>query len=151
MDATMVKWCAQLEKACGLASDHDIDLYLEAIENLRDSDDPEVLHCMLRCFRDTDAGEVQYELVEACEAFADEVYVKAFIEEGEALARNSPHWFELMFQSILNTESCAEIALETVGELDRALSRFWIEYTDNLAKKEPQYATMRDRMASLVS
>jgi len=117
MKNTETELCQRLQNVCEFNSDEDIDEFVDITSQLRGSKDPEVLRCMLRCFRDTDAGEVQYELVEACEEFSDELYVPIFLEEGLEFLARSPEWFSLMFQSILNTTSCVDQVVKNFSHL----------------------------------
>jgi hypothetical protein len=96
--------CKTVAEVCELRSELDIMRYIKVIEKLHASSSPEVLRCMLRCLRDTDAGGVQYELVEACEAYPIDVYVRTFLDEGLDMEEEAPEWFGLMFQSILNAD-----------------------------------------------
>ena len=59
-----------LEASCELKTPDEIDLYLQAVADLRGQQDQDVLRLMLRCLRDPEAGEVQYELVGAIESFS---------------------------------------------------------------------------------
>src|SRR5262245_13509145 len=110
--------CRTLASVCELRSESDIDRYIEVIEQLRRSSSHDVLRHMLRCLRDEDAGEVQYELVEACESYPIGVYVNTFLEEGLEVQRAAPEWFELMFQSILNSESCRKLAIKAINRME---------------------------------
>jgi len=90
MTKTEEEQCKTLAAVCDLKSELDILGYMKVIEKLRASSSPDVLRCMLRCLRDTDAGEVQYELVEACEAYPGDVYVRTFLDEGLGVERAAP-------------------------------------------------------------
>lgn len=133
------KWCNQLKKSCELNTDDDFEQYIEAISQLKKSRNPEVLRHMLRCFRDIDAGEIQYELVEACEIFPDNIYVDIFIEESQVFAQKSPRWFELMFQSILNTETCRKLAISKIDTLDKIKREFFIDFVEQLSSHSAKY------------
>ncbi len=93
----------RLEAVCDLASDSDMDSYADIARQLPESHDPGSLRRMLHCLRDVDAGEVQYELVEALERFPKEVYVPVLIAEAPSGQRKSPAWFELLLRSALNS------------------------------------------------
>lgn len=121
----MNKWCEQLKKSCNLETDIDFDQYTEAISNLRGSDDPEVLKVMFRCFRDVEAGEVQFELVEACESYPDDIYLDVFIKESSSFKETSPYWYQLMFQSILNSQNCLNLLIEKLKKLGDDSNRFF--------------------------
>jgi len=82
MTKTEEEQCKTLAEVCDLKSELDILGYMKVIEKLRASSSPDVLRCMLRCLRDTDAGEVQYELVEACEAYpGDCMYGRSWMKD----------------------------------------------------------------------
>jgi hypothetical protein len=61
---------------------------------------------MLACLDDREAGEVQYELVEACERFPADVYVTVVLREAESGLIRSPRWFGMILHSLLNSEDC---------------------------------------------
>lgn len=140
MNEKEMKYCGQLSEVCDLQSDSDIDKYIEAIEELMKSDDPEVLRYMLQAFRDVDAGEVQYELVEACERFPKEIYLKVFFEEGKLFSQKSPSWFELMFQSILNTDSYFQNAIEIIKGLPSDEKEYYINVIKKISEHTPKYS-----------
>ena len=102
--ATARQHLATLRKACELRSEADFERYSQAIAALRECPSPEVLAGMLRCLRDVEGGEVQYELVEACEAYDDETYAREFAAAAAELRAAAPQWGGLMFQSILNSD-----------------------------------------------
>ena len=136
--------CQELERVCELGTEDDIDSYVATIQSLRSSDDDEVLRRMLRCIRDTEAGEVQYELVEACEGFSN--YIPVFLGEGLDIQRVAPRWFRLMFQSILNTESDADQIVDVLGQLPSGARVRYVEYLSELAGDEPQYKEFLARL-----
>jgi hypothetical protein len=102
--ATTRQHLAALRKACELRSQADFERYSESIAALRERPSPEVLAGMLRCLRDVEGGEVQYELVEACEAYDAETYARGFAAAAAELRAVAPHWGGLMFQSVLNSD-----------------------------------------------
>jgi hypothetical protein len=106
--ATPQQHLAALREACELRNEADFEQYSKAIAGLRDSPSPELLAGMLRCLRDVDAGEAQYELVEACEAYDDDTYAREFASAAPELRAVAPRWARLMFQSILNSDRCRE-------------------------------------------
>jgi hypothetical protein len=119
----------QLERACRFAQDADFQAYSQAIKSLRKNPSPEVLAGMLRCLHDADAGEIQYELVEACEAYPDGDYVAAFIDAVPHLRASAPQWGRLMLQSILNTPACTRILITSASAIPAGIHselRAWI-------------------------
>ncbi|MEO8383282.1 MAG: hypothetical protein ABI779_26735 [Acidobacteriota bacterium] len=129
---------------CDLESDEAIQRYVEVIDALRGSDSEDVLRRMLGCLRDTDAGEVQYELVEACEAFPH--YVRVFFEVGLAVVKKAPRWFRLMFQSILNSPAHASQALMLINEMDGESRAEYKRIIEGLSKDTPQYAPLLNQI-----
>jgi len=131
--------CAALRDACDLKDPGEIDVYVRALEALRGSSSSEVLRQMLLCLRDTDAGEIQYELVEACEAYPDQQYVDTFLEVGLDVERRSPKWFELMFQSILNSRSCRSLAIDGIRRMPASARAAYRAIVDRITLHTPKY------------
>lgn len=131
---------ARLSAVCELRDELEIDEFVETVAALRERTDSGVLRHLLRAFRDVDAGEVQYELVEACEAFPEHIYVRSFVEESETLFKKAPWWFQLMFQSLLNTESCKVSLKEQWGSLSQGQRAFFLGRLEALAKADQDYA-----------
>lgn len=100
MNAALVR----LVRASRLATSGDFDTYIECCTALRGGTDPAVLSRMVECLSDAEAGEIQYELIEACETFPDDVFCKVLLACCEQGYRRAPHWFDLMFCSMLNSE-----------------------------------------------
>jgi hypothetical protein len=118
--------CAELQRNCELRNGEEIGAFTAAARALPRGDDPRVLTRMLRCLRDVEAGEVQYELVEACERFSDRTFVPVVLTEAAAMSARSKRWFELVLQSLLNTASCIEEAKRVVAGVPPAKRRrFW--------------------------
>jgi len=136
--------CDALASVCELASNTAIETYKVTIDALRDSDSEDVLRCMLRCLRDTDAGEVQYELVEASEAFPD--YVRVFLYEGLGVHEKAPKWFRLMFQSILNTPDDAAQAIAHINQLPSESRAAYKRILSRIADETPQYLGILERL-----
>jgi hypothetical protein len=132
-------WILKLERSCELHTDTDFEDYSEAISNLRGSSSEEVLRRMLLCFRDTESGEIQYELLEACEEYSDDIYVKTFISIGQKFHSVSPRWFGLAFQSILNTPFCLSMAISRIRQSPDKMKQFYRYILVELAKTTPKY------------
>ena len=140
--------CKTLEAVCDLKSELDILRYIKVVEKLRASSSLDVLRCMLWCLRDTDAGEVQYELVEACEAYPGDVYVRTFLDEGLGVEKTAPEWFGLMFQSILNSDSCREVAIRILNETDANRREEYKRIIRGIiADDAPQYLAVLDQLS----
>jgi hypothetical protein len=137
--------CDVLATVCELGSDAAIETYLNTIEVLRGSDSEDVLRCMLRCLRDTETGEVQYELVEASESFPR--YVPLFVDEGLGVHDRAPNWFRLMFQSILNTPGDSDLAVALINRLNATAKERYKQMVAEIAEDTPQYAAVLERLA----
>lgn len=125
---TAHNYLAVLRDACVLRSEADFERYSEAIEALRADPSPDVLAGMLRCLRDVDAGEIQYELVEACEAYDGATYAREFAAAAEEIRAAAPHWGRLMFQSLLNSERHSQelaLILQSAPSAVREACRTW--------------------------
>jgi hypothetical protein len=132
----------QLQKASEFKTDSDYDDYLAAIEFLRDHQSPEVLTGMLQCLTDVEAGELQYELVEACEAYPDEPeYLRILGKNAAKLRRRSPQWGRMLVQSALNTPSCCKALYQLASERGAALEDLW-KWIGAIAKEEPKYKSI---------
>jgi len=94
----------RLVRASRLDSDLDFEIYQDCCRQLKGGDDEAVLREMINALNDANAGEVQYELIEACESFPDDVFCQVMIESCEDGFKRSPLWFDLMFCSMINTE-----------------------------------------------
>lgn len=105
------EWCERLKKSSRLKSDADIQSYAEASAALKNGTDPEILAEMLDALNDIDAGEIQYELIEACESFPDKVYVTVFLDKIEVLTKKAPFWSELMLTSLLNAKKTRTLVI----------------------------------------
>lgn len=147
MNSEERKWVQQLERSCDLTADNDFDLYQEAIDALRESRDENVLRHMLLCLRDVNAGEIQYELLEACELFPDEPYVRVFVEVGRKLYQSSPEWFALAFQSLLNTDSCIPLLISQIKVLPTEQQQFYREFIKLLADQSAKYGSVLERLS----
>src|SRR5688500_2621034 len=66
--AEVRRHCRQLAAACEFADPADIERYAAAVAFLRQHPSSAVLDALLGAVRDREGGEVQYELVEACES-----------------------------------------------------------------------------------
>lgn len=87
-----------------------LDIYIVCCLALRHyiDNNREVLARMLRCFCDAEAGEIQYELISACQAyctdyFNDKAYVSEIVKAAPEMLIKSPIWFGgEYFQRVLN-------------------------------------------------
>jgi hypothetical protein len=107
------------------------------------------LRCFIKAFNEVDAGEIQYELVEACEEFDDEIYVPIFLEEGLSFEKAAPTWFRLMFQTILNTKSCLQIFYKSYQSLSEAEKDFFLNMIREIEKKDKTYSKILKKTETL--
>lgn len=130
---------ARLTQSCEMQTSDDIDTYSEVIAELRNHQSPDVLITLLRSLRDVDAGEVQYELVEACEAYPLPLYIASFVDEGSRMGCVAPVWFGLMLQSILNTNAAEQLLIQKVKNSEQNTKAFFISTLTHLAGKAAKY------------
>jgi len=128
-----------LTRTCGLNTREDVETYVATALALPESSDPECLRQMLLCLRDVDAGEVQYELLEACERFPTDVYVRVVAEQAEAIHGSAPQWFELAFHSLLNSSECVDALKSQMNSLAPEVRGFIIETVKEYADSYPKY------------
>jgi len=79
-----------------------------ALQHHKNHKNRELLVRILRCFCDSESGEVQYELVDACEAYCDnpyedDVFVSEVVNAAPEMLKKSAFWFgNTMFRSLLS-------------------------------------------------
>ena len=83
-------------------SESDYDTYVETISLLEKGYQREGIRALLLALNDLEAGEIQYELIEACERFPPDMYVSELIDHSSILSKQAPSWYLLMLQSIIN-------------------------------------------------
>lgn len=134
--------CSNLRQSSGLANDGDYERYMEACRALPITHDPEVLRAMLACLRDNEAGELQYELVEACERFPDQVFVEEVVKMCAQLESKAGEWFWIIFHSIMNTpatrQTLTELYRTTSSDVVRSLDVIF----DRLIERDSRYASV---------
>jgi len=142
---------AELESSCEMTDDLMTQRFLDAIAGLQNRRSDKVLRRMLRCFRDTDAGEVQYELVEACEAYPNEQYVPILAQEYIAIAEKSSQWLRLLFQSILNSRETAELLVQECETLPLITLSAIIESLVSLTTENQKYRSVLRQLQLVAS
>ncbi|MFO0265190.1 MAG: hypothetical protein ACK53V_26510, partial [Planctomycetota bacterium] len=80
--STPEELCDKLKDVCMLVSDEDARIYSQVVDELAELRNPATLPDMMLCLRDVEAGEIQYELLEACERFPREVFIDSVISVG---------------------------------------------------------------------
>ena len=126
-----------------LEAKEDFDRYLEATRKLPISDDPVVLDVMLDCLNAIDAGEIQYELVEAIERFPDEVYVRGVLMHARRLVDKAGVWGWMIIQTMLNTSSCLNIAIGVYTQLSNRQKTEFKTLLDELCRSDRRYDEQR--------
>lgn len=139
----------RLKIACDLKSNKDYNDYQFCIGELRKYPSKEVLEGMLLCLKDVDAGEIQYELVEACEEYGDLTYTMTFLSLASEVRKNAPYWGDLMISSIMNTESCLEILLKNFKHLDNSNQKALLQWLDEDSRSgDPTYTKVYKKLKS---
>lgn len=139
--------CRELAAACEFSRPGDIERYSAAVAVLRGHPSPAALDALLAAVRDHDGGEVQYELVEACEAYPAGEYVPALVRHLPRLRAVAPWWGRLMLQSVLNSPGCHPplVAATTgAGAEGRAAVVSWVA---EIAAESPQYRRLLGQLA----
>lgn len=126
-----------------------VDRYIELVRTLSSSTDPQVLRCLLQALHDADAGEAQYELVEAAEAFPDNVYVPVLIQELAGIRERAPRWGRLLLQSVLNTESARHHLEALIPGLDGVPKENLLAAVREIASDDHRYQLLARRLSSL--
>ncbi len=139
-----IYWCKKLESSCHFQNENDFDTYLESIEHLNGATDFHVLEKMLFCLNDNDAGEIQYELVEACEKFPIDIYIKCIAKNFRKISLLSPKWFRLIIQSVLNDKIYSNSLISTLKSEQSLDKEYVIEYINKLSI--PKYSSIVDKL-----
>ena len=130
--------------------DSDYDTFSELIEELSECENnPDILRYFIKSFNEVDAGEIQFELVEACEEFDDKIYIPIFLEEGLSFAEKAPTWFGLMFQTILNTKSCMKVFYKSYPTLSETERNFYLDFIRQLERENKEYAKILKKIETL--
>ena len=93
-------------------SESDYDTYVETISLLEKGYQREGIRALLLALNDLEAGEIQYELIEACERFPPDMYVSELIEHSSIVRKQAPSWYLLMLQSIINTPDYCQLLIK---------------------------------------
>ncbi len=129
----------ELERVANLVTSDDIDIFAAISQKLPESDDIECLRRMLRCLRDIDAGEVQYELLEACERFPIDIYITGLIAESEVLCVQAPQWFKMLCCSVLNSEVYVQKLAKAIAQAEQARVAEFLAFLKSIACAHPIY------------
>lgn len=130
--------------------DSDYDDYPIIIKKLKKNHSQDILEGLLSCLNDVDAGEIQYELVEACEEFNSDLYIPTLLNISEKIKKNSPEWFDLLFTSILNTEEDYPIFFNAFKLLDNNQREFVLSIVRNLASEDDDYSNIFEKLKLLM-
>ena len=93
-------------------SESDYDTYVETIALLENGYQREGIRALLLALNDLEAGEIQYELIEACERFPPDMYVSELIEHSSIVRKQAPSWYLLMLQSIINAPDYCQLLIK---------------------------------------
>ena len=94
-------------------SESDYNTYVETIALLEEGHRREGIRALLLALNDLEAGEIQYELVEACERFPPDLYVSELIEYSSIVRKQAPSWYLLMLQSIINAPDYCQLLIKS--------------------------------------
>jgi hypothetical protein len=137
--STPEELCRKLKSVCMLVSDEDARVYTQVVDELAESRNPATLPDMMLCLRDVDAGEIQYELLEACERFPKEVFVDSVIAVGAECLQVSPIWFGMLLQSLLNTSEYRALFVNRFKCLDAEAKLVFLDFFKRLAARNSKY------------
>lgn len=140
----------KLKLVCLFKNDNDYDEYPIIINQLKKNQSQDVLEGLLSCFNDIEAGEIQYELVEACEEYDSEIYIPTLLNLSEKIKKDSPEWFELLFYSILNTEEDHQILFKAFEKLDNNKKVFIHSLVKNIVSEDMDYKFIFERLNLLM-
>jgi len=98
-------------------SESDYDTYVETIPLLKKGYRREGIRALLLALNDLEVGEIQYELIEACERFPPGMYVSELIEHSSIVRKQAPSWYLLMLQSIINAPDYCQLLIKCYLEL----------------------------------
>lgn len=135
-----------LEASCHLASDAAIEQFSTTAQQLPKTYSVESLRRMLHCLRAVDAGEVQYELIDAIERFPLDVYVPTLLEELATVRTQAPDWFWLLFQTVLNTDETLAELLACAPALSTAQKSALAEAMRDLVVLDDRYRETQARV-----
>jgi hypothetical protein len=150
MDKNTEDIIKRLKNACQFRDDKDYEIFSECIEELKSIQTIEVLHAFFESLNDKDAGEIQYELIEACEEFSDKIYVEEFIKYSYYLRKNAGEWYIMMLQTILNTVSTKKIFLSLYNNLaDKQLKISLYDDVKEITKDDDDYKSVLKKMNNI--
>ena len=93
-------------------SESDYDTYVETISLLEKGYQREGIRALLLALNDLEVGEIQYELIEACERFPPDMYVSELIDYSSMVRKQAPSWYLLMLQSIINAPDYCQLLIK---------------------------------------
>jgi len=137
--STPEELCDKLKDVCMLVSDEDARIYSQVVDELAELRNPATLPDMMLCLRDVEAGEIQYELLEACERFPREVFIDSVISVGSRCLQVSPIWFGMLLQSLLNTTDYRNLFVERFRNLDPEAKSVFRDFFKRLSGRNPKY------------
>lgn len=137
---TLENWLRQLQRTSSMRNTREFDKYREALEHLKLRRSATVLRAILASIKDVEAGEFQYEAVEACERFPMEKYIREFVNVIPNHWRHGRQWYTLMLCTILNMPGYRKTFFSEIEESETRQRTFWKRRLTWLATKHmPKY------------
>ena len=121
-------------------SESDYDTYIQTIPLLEKGYQREGIRALLLALNDLEAGEIQYELVEACERFPPDMYVSEFIEHSSIVRKQAPSWYLLMLQSIINAPDYCQLLIKCYLELPSDKRKELLSDIRGISEDDEHYA-----------
>ena len=130
-------------------SESDYDTYVETIPLLKKGYRREGIRALLLALNDLEAGEIQYELIEACERFPPDMYVSEFIEHSSIVRKQAPSWYLLMLQSIINSPDYCQLLIKCYLELPSDKRKELLNDIRGISEDDEHYTDFYTRMKAL--
>lgn len=130
-------------------SESDYNTYVETIPLLEVGYRREGLRSLLLVLNDLEAGEIQYELVEACERFPPDMYVSELIEHSSTVRKNAPSWYLLMLQSIVNAPDYRQLLFKSYLGLSSDRRKEILSDIRCLSEDDEHYTDFYNQMKDL--
>ncbi|GMV82288.1 MAG: hypothetical protein AMXMBFR7_34720 [Planctomycetota bacterium] len=140
---------AVLKSSIKLESDADWSDYMKVCTELPITPDPEVLASMLSILRDTPTGDPLWNLIEACERFPEDIYIKCLVKSASLIFKSAPEGLRLMLCTILNDEKQNyAILADAFDALDQENVAFFQRYSPELLKVSRKYESTLSKLFS---
>ena len=130
-------------------SESDYDTYVETIPLLEKGYRREGIRALLLALNDLEVGEIQYELIEACERFPPGMYVSELIEHSSIVRKQAPSWYLLMLQSIINAPDYCQLLIKCYLELPSDKRKELLNDIRGISEDDEHYTDFYTRMKAL--